>query len=77
MIDYSLHVFTGCFVKNIGGEFGDLETFLDHSPSSLHQHLSVSDVEKPAVVEGEHGLPLLDFLRKDVSTMKNLLNMNT
>ena len=37
MIDYSLHILTARFLKNIGGKFGDVETFLDHSLDSLHQ----------------------------------------
>ena len=70
MIHYILHILTACSLKNIGGKFGDIEASLDRPPGGLHQELCVSDVKKPAVVEGEHGLPLLDFLRKNVSTTK-------
>ena len=70
MIDYSIQILAGCFVKNIRREFGNFHTFLNHSPDDLDQLLGVSDVEKPAVVQREHRIPLLNLLRQNMSTMK-------
>ena len=70
IVDYSIQILARCFVKNIRREFGNIHTFLDHSPDDLDQLLGVSDVEKPAVIQREHRLPLLNLLRQNMSTMK-------
>ena len=75
MIDYCLQILAGCFVKNITREFGNIHTFLDQSPDDLDQQLGVGDVKKPAVVQREYRIPLLNLLRQNMSTMKIPCNL--
>ena len=69
MTNKSFLILETCPLRDIGKELSDIETILQNPPGGLHQQLGVSYVEEPAVVQGEHALPLLDFLCQNVSEM--------